>query len=77
MTVALAILAGETKPNIVWCLQQMTAAGESDPDSAFLDWWDSDMAHFLDRGPGMNATHELDLDHAPMYVLVWMDGLMD
>jgi len=77
VTVGMGILAGETRAGIVWCLRQLIAAGQADSDPGFIDWLKSEQAHFMDRGPGMSAFQELDLDHAPMYVLLrWEDGRM-
>lgn len=77
VTVGMGILAGETRAGIVWCLQQLIAAGQADSDPGFIDWLKSEQAHFMDRGPGMSAFQELDLDHAPMYLLLrWEDGWM-
>lgn len=83
VTVGMAIIAGETKPNIIWCLEQLKAAGLSMPD--FSRWWEGRMAHFMDRGAGMGAIYEVGLDdHWEMYVSKkkgreemkdeWMDG---
>lgn len=78
----MAIIAGETKPNIIWCLEQLKAAGLSMPD--FSHWWEGPMAHFMDRGAGVGAIYEVGLDnHWEMYVWKewwkdrWMNGQKD
>ena len=70
VTIGMAVIAGETKENVKWCLEQITLAGLAVP--AFAEWWEADgegMAHFMDRGAGLGAIYEAGLDnHVIMYV---------
>jgi hypothetical protein len=66
----LALLDSESKDNVRWVLEEIVKSARATPEDGLLEWLQSRIAHFMDRGPGWLVVDQVFPSHERMYVLV-------